>query len=138
MTTGYAILALSCMDEQKSEHWVLARDISDYTGVPQAYLAKILHSLGGSGLIAAKRGYRGGFALTRPAAQIRLLEVARAVEGKEGLNRCLLGLNECSDDRSCPTHAFWKDARARIEAELDRLTLRDVSEFEVRHRAGGD
>ncbi len=130
-TTGYAIRALACMSEVSTGHWVLARDIAEHTGIPRAYLAKILHALGKSGLVVAKRGYRGGFALARPASDISLLDVARAVEGKEGLTTCLLGLAECSDERACPTHAFWMEMRQRIEGELEQVTLREAAAFEI-------
>ena len=80
-TTGYAILALSCLEEGDGENWILVKDIATCTGIPKPYLSKILHSLQGSGLIRAKRGYRGGFALARPSSRINLLEIAAAVEG---------------------------------------------------------
>ncbi len=128
-TTGYAILALSCLDGCHDQ-WVLARTIAKCTGVPLPYLSKLLHALAGSGLIHAKRGYRGGFQLARAADQISLLQIAEAVEGQSWLPRCLLGLEECSDQRACPTHAFWKKERARIEAELAGMTLNDVARFE--------
>jgi Rrf2 family transcriptional regulator, iron-sulfur cluster assembly transcription factor len=128
-TTGYAILALSCL-EGCQDRWVLAKDISNCTGITLPYLSKLLHALTGSRLVHAKRGYRGGFQLTRPARQITLMDVAEAVEGKAWLPNCLLGLEGCSDERACPTHAFWTRERARIEKELRRLTLWDVASFE--------
>ena len=133
-TTGYAILALSCL-EGRGEQWVLAKDISRCTGVPLPYLSKMLHALGDSSLIEAKRGYRGGFRLARTANKITLLDIAEAVESKKWLPKCLLGLERCSDDRACPTHAFWSKERSRIETELRKRTLLDVALFE-RQRDG--
>ncbi len=133
-TTGYAILALSCLDGCR-DRWVLAKTISECTGISLPYLSKLLHALSGSGLIHAKRGYRGGFQLARSAGEISLLDVAEAVEGRKWLPKCLLGLEECSDDRACPTHEFWKAERSRIEKELKRQTLSDVAEFERRRGA---
>ncbi len=128
-TCGYAILALSCLHECGGG-WVLARDIARCTGIPQAYLSKVLHSLARRGLIVAKRGYRGGFALARAPDRISLLDVAEAVEGEQAVPRCLLGLSECSPERACPTHRFWQRERERITAELGRLTLVEVAQFE--------
>jgi len=87
------------------------------------------------GLVASKRGYQGGFHLTRPAEQISLLDIAEAVEGKNWCPKCLLGLEECSDGRRCPTHDFWQTERERIRRELARITLRDVADHE--RRRGG-
>jgi Rrf2 family protein len=117
------------------ERWVLAKEMAQCAGIPLPYLSKTLHALGGSGLIEAKRGYRGGFRLAKPAGRITLLDIAEAVEGEGWLPRCLLGLESCTDDRACPTHTFWTKQREKIEAELRRRTLCDVARFERNRRA---
>lgn len=129
-TSGYAIRALCCLD-RCGGRWVRAWQIAACTGIPKAYLSKTLHALGRCGLIATKRGYQGGFQLARPAGRIRVLDIVEAVEGAAWQPRCLLGMADCSDRRSCPTHEFWKVQRERIRAELARLTLAAVSEFEA-------
>lgn len=129
-TSGYAILALSCLYETAGQ-FVLAKDIAACTGVPLPYLSKVLHAMRRTGLIEAKRGYRGGFRLARPAAEISLLDVAEGVDG-QWLPRCLLGLANCSPERRCPTHEFWTTQRARIENELRRVRLADVAAFASR------
>jgi Rrf2 family protein len=130
-TTGYAILALTCL-EGSPDQWVLAKDIAACTEVPPSYLSKILHLLRKSGLVAAKRGYRGGVRLARPAAKISLLDVTLAMEGRSGLTDCVLNLSECSDERACPSHRFWKAARQRIQAQLETISLADMAAFERR------
>jgi Rrf2 family protein len=124
-TTGYAILALSCLVDVE-DRWVLSKDIAAATGIPGPYLSRVLHELGRSGLIRAKRGYRGGFALARPASRISLLDVTEAVEGHNWKAPCLLGLTDCSQIRGCPTSAFWERELARIERELRKTTLAQV------------
>ena len=140
-TTGYAILALSCLVEDEDQ-WVLSKDIAATTDIPGPYLSRVLHALGRSGLIRAKRGYRGGFALARPASRISLLDVAVAVEGRHWKAPCLLGLTSCAPLRACPTHAFWMRELARIERELRRTTLAGIGGFAqpsggVRVKPGG-
>ncbi len=127
-TTGYAILALGFMHECGGR-LVLAKDITSSTGIPLPYLSKILNALTRTGLIVGKRGYQGGFALSRPADKISLFDVAEAVEGPDWLPSCMLGLADCSAKPLCPTHNFWKVQRAKIEKELRRMTLTDVSCF---------
>jgi Rrf2 family iron-sulfur cluster assembly transcriptional regulator len=129
-TTGYAIRALCCL-ERSDGRLVRARQIADCTGIPKPYLSKTLHILGRSGLIRTKRGYQGGFVLAHPARRIRLLDIVEAVEGEAWQPRCLLGMADCSDQRNCPTHEFWKVERERIRAELARLTLAAVAKFEA-------
>ena len=133
-TSGYAILALSCLEET-GESWTLAKDITQRVDVPGPYLSKILHALAKANLIHAKRGYRGGFRLARNAEAITLLDIVEAVDGTAWASRCMLGLETCSDERACPTHAFWKAERARIQAGLRSLSLKHVADFENRRRA---
>jgi Rrf2 family protein len=121
-TTGYAILALGCIGSWKGD-WVLSKQIHKCTGVPTPYLRKILLALGKAGLIDAKRGYQGGFALARPAKEITLLDVVRAVEHEKAGDTCLLALAGCSDATPCPMHGFWEKERAKIEAKLGRITI---------------
>ena len=125
-TTGYAILALSCLSRTLGQ-FVLAKDIAAWTGIPLPYLSKVLHALHGHGLIVGRRGYRGGFMLARPPEKVSLLEVAEAVEGKQWLPLCLLGLEKCDPQHGCPTHDFWTRERAKIEQELRRMRLIDVA-----------
>ncbi len=128
-TTGYAILALSCL-RQSSGSLVLAKDVAQCTGITLPYLLKLLHAMGKAGLVVAKRGYRGGFALARPAEEISLLDVAEAVEGKAWLPNCLLGLDNCSGERQCPAHEFWEAERQRIRTKLRQISVRDVADHE--------
>jgi Rrf2 family protein len=131
-TSGYAVLALAFLAGSDGR-WVLAKDIAVATGIAGPYLSRILHTLAKAGVIRAKRGYRGGFVLARPAAKIGLLEIVNAVEERSVAPRCLLGLSECSDEHDCPVHCVWKSARTRIEACLQRLTLAEVAPAVRRH-----
>ena len=131
-TTGYAILALTCLEETQG-CWLKAREIAECTGIPMPYLSKLLHRLGLAGIVDAKRGTFGGYALAVPAEETSLMHIVEAVEGESGLPKCLLGLEDCSDERACPTHQFWSKERAKIEAKLSKITLKDVARFERRH-----
>lgn len=128
-TSGYAVLALSCLDGP-GRRWIGGRDIVNCTGAPGPYLSQILHALRRAGLIETKRGYQGGYRLRRPASAISVLEVVEAVDGPKCFGGCLLGLDECTDQRACPTHAFWKAEKARIRAYLGKLSLSKVAAFE--------
>lgn len=128
-TTGYAVLALSCL-EIEEVRWTLAKDLVAATGIPGPYLWKIMHMLGKTGFIKTKRGYQGGYALKNPADRISLFEVVEAIEGRDWMNRCLLGFAECSDERACPAHEFWKSERRDVESKLRAITLAEVAAFE--------
>jgi len=65
-----------------------ASKLAEFHGVPAAYLAKSLQSLARAGIIDSVPGRRGGYRLRRPPADITLLDVIEAVEGREQSFRC--------------------------------------------------
>lgn len=62
--------------------------LAEFHGVPAAYLAKHLQALARAGIVESTQGPRGGYRLSRPPAQITLLDVVTAVEGDEPAFRC--------------------------------------------------
>jgi Rrf2 family protein len=124
-TTGYAIRALGCLGDE-SCHPHLIRDVAVCSGVNKPYLAKVFNRLSASGLIVTKRGYRGGITLSRPASEITLLEIVKAVEGERWIGPCLLGISECATNEMCPTSALWKQISQQIETVLRTTTLADI------------
>ena len=130
-TTGYAIAAMSHLDLPGGQPAGL-RQIARKAHVPYAYLAKRMPELVAAGLVRSMRGKHGGVLLARPPGEITLLQISEAVEARRWLGRCLLGLVTCSDERACPAHEFWKEARAQVELTLRRTTLADVIAHERR------
>jgi Rrf2 family protein len=62
--------------------------LAEFHGVPAAYLAKGLQSLSRAGVVVSVPGRNGGYRLGRPPAEISLLDVVEAVEGRESSFRC--------------------------------------------------
>jgi Rrf2 family protein len=124
-TTGYAVRALVCLDEQGGRA-CLTRDIARCAGIPKPYLARIVNDLTHKELLTTKRGYRGGIALARPAGEISLLQVVEAIEGPDWIAPCLLGLNDCTTHTLCPVHGVWQRISKQIKAMLGRTTVADV------------
>lgn len=124
-TTGYAIKALTYLSDAKDGP-VLIQDISVAAGVPAPYLAKIVRRLRSADIVTAKRGYKGGVQLARPAGRITLRDIGEAIEGEELVGECLLGKVFCEDLSECPTYPFWKKTRTAIRQELARITLTDL------------
>lgn len=133
-TTGYAVHALVCLEEQGG-HANLIRDIARCTGISKPYLARIINALAHHELVAAKRGYRGGIALARPAGEISLLQVVEAVEGPNWIGPCLLGLDDCAAPGVCPTHDVWQRVMGELKAVLGKTTLADVVASPARKQA---
>jgi Rrf2 family protein len=84
--------------------------ISGTTGVPYAYLAKVMQALVRAGIVDSRRGRNGGFRLQRPNAEINILEIINAVDPLQRIESCPLDLPEHCD-RLCALHE-------RIDAAL--------------------
>jgi DNA-binding IscR family transcriptional regulator len=84
--------------------------------------------------VLAKRGNKGGVVLSLPAKEITLDLIAEAVDGVAWRDQCLLGFKECSDERACPAHTFWKAEREHIHRCLNDISLEEVRTFEGQSR----
>ena len=122
-TTGHAVRALSCLNHQSPR---FIREVAASAGIGKPYLAKIFNLLANTDLLVAKRGYRGGILLARPATEITLLQVVDAVEGDAWTRRCLLGMRDCDPQNLCPCHDMWTEMKSRIRASLGEITLAEV------------
>ena len=78
----------SCVTLSQSREPVQATRLAELHGIPRAYLAKHLQALSREGIVHATAGQVGGYALTRPAASVTMLEVVQAIDGIEPAYRC--------------------------------------------------
>jgi Rrf2 family protein len=101
--------------------------IIEHTGVPAAFLRKIVKTMVRAGLIVARPGAGGGCSLARPAQDISILQVIESMDGPIRLTGCL------SDPTSCPrsTHCRFRPLLGRVQGEIIRLldgtSIADVS-----------
>jgi Rrf2 family protein len=129
-TLGYAIKALACLERSgRDNNTKTEREIAGETGIPKAYLAKIIHYLALRGIVSTKRGPTGGASLTRSARHISVLEIVEAIEGDEWFNSCMLGMDDCSAYEFCPFSDFWAEICGRIERKLRETSLAEIIQF---------
>lgn len=75
----YALRACVALADATPGARMKTGDIAQATAVPRGFLSKILSELRAAGIVSAKRGYYGGYRLTRPSGDIRVDEVLDAV-----------------------------------------------------------
>ena len=95
--------------------------------IPTAFLQNILGELRTAGLVDALRGREGGFRLARPAAQITVADVVRAVSGPLATVRGIRPPALDYNDSAAPLREVWVAVRANIRAVLDHVTLADLA-----------
>lgn len=126
---GYAILALGHI-ATSTEQPILVRDIAEACELPAAFLSKLINRLARAGVVKTQRGVNGGVGLSRPAEEITLYQVCEAIGDPVLEQRCMLGIDECSDDRACPAHTFNVAQRKQVIQFLSMTTIRDIANFE--------
>ena len=104
-----------------------AEALAGEQSLPPRFLGAILADLRRAGLVASQRGSEGGYRLARPAAQITVAEVIRALDGP---------LAEVRGHRPEATHydgaaehlqLVWVAVRASLRDVLEHVTLADVA-----------
>ena len=73
------------------------------------------------------RGSRGGYALTRPAAEITALDIVRALEGEITVVDCGESEQACGRSSTCPTRTLWAAVSESIAAQLGAVTLAELA-----------
>lgn len=103
------------------------KKISDALDLPMPFLAKILQVLVKKKIINSSKGPHGGFCLARDAREIYILEIAKAIDGDDVFNRCVLHNDTCVGvSRSgghCTLHHDYVKARNKIEKLFNTKTV---------------
>ncbi len=124
--SDYAIKALAYMSQDPKAKYLrhkLAKDCD----IPDYFLARILQGLAKAGLLQSERGARGGFFLLKPPAEITLLDVIVAVDGKISLLDCT-GADGCKKMGNCVAASAWMDIQKDFEALLNAKTVESIAE----------
>lgn len=128
-SSEYAIRALTYMAQQPVASFSLARDMARVLGIPAPFLGKVLQPLVMRGILHSQRGRKGGFRLAAAPGEISLYQIVDAIEHLGRGRQCFLGQAECTDDRACPMHDYWKAAATAFQARLSTTSLADLVRF---------
>jgi len=108
----------------------LDRLLAAFHGVSDSYLLKHLQALATGGILESIPGPKGGFRLARPPAEITLLAMVEAIEGRQPAFRCTkirqrgpAGLEAAAYRRPCGIHAAMARAEVAWRRELQAETL---------------
>lgn len=125
----YGLRALADMALHAIEGPVALRIIADRQNISESYLEQVFSSLRKAGLVRSVRGAQGGYELSRPAGEITIGEILRALEGPISPVHCVGESSpgsECEMEKACITRPFWEELRNVINHFLDQTTLQDV------------
>ena len=95
--------------------------------IPLKFLENILGDLRQSGLVRSQRGADGGYWLARPADEITLADVIRAVEGPLANVRGVRPESIEYSGSAAPLRDVWVAVRASLRSVLEEVTVADVA-----------
>jgi Rrf2 family protein len=105
--------------------------ISQAQDIPLKFLENILSELRHAGIVRSQRGTEGGYWLARPADEITLADVIRAVEGPLASVRGESAEALSYEGTAKPLGKLWVAVRANLRAVLESVTLADVASGEL-------
>lgn len=97
--------------------------ISQKLDVPRNFTSKLLKELSKRGYIDSQKGPGGGFSTKNYERTVRQLIVD--IDGQVALDKCSLGLSECSNENPCPMHVHFYPIRQKLNALME-LTLSEI------------
>ncbi len=123
----YAVLGASYLARNGADHVVMIEEVGRSEDIPRSFLAKIFQTLTRAGIVRSQRGVRGGFKLARDPAQITILEILEAVEGKIALQRCLEEPTQCHKVEACTLCDIFEEAQHRMREVFQHTSLADLA-----------
>ncbi len=120
----YGLRALLFLVAYPPENQYLSiRQIADELGLSFHFVTKIFRELTEKGILVSYRGPSGGVALAKPAEEIFLIDVIKALEGEDYFDKCLVGLPHCGSAKPCPVHDFWKEVKIKLQKNFSETSL---------------
>jgi Rrf2 family protein len=99
--------------------------------IPVKFLESILGDLRQAGLVRSQRGVEGGYWLARPAGEITVADVIRAVEGPIANVRGVRPDDVAYTGSAERLRDVWIALRANMRAVLETVTLADLARGEL-------
>ena len=131
----YAVMAMADLAKNYVKEPTSLTEISLRQGISISYLEQLFFKLRKNNLVQSARGPSGGYILSKPPGDIKLLSIINAVDEKIKTLKCRkeskIGCNHKSI--KCITHNLWDDLETHINKFFEDNTLNDILFKEVRN-----
>lgn len=126
----YALRATIYIAQKSSEEKKLGMDeISKAIGSPRSFTAKVLQQLTKDNkIVSSVRGPNGGFYITEKAKKLPARAILEAIGENQVLEKCVLGLAQCSETKPCPMHSEYKFIKQQLIELFERKTIQLLAE----------
>ena len=110
------------------EEAVSISSIAQRQDISEGYLEQLMAKLKKADIVRSTRGAHGGYTLARPADEIWVGDVLRALEGSIDPVDCPGLEGECTDADSCITKNLWRRINEGLNKIVDEMSLRSLIE----------
>ncbi|HUI48893.1 MAG TPA: Rrf2 family transcriptional regulator [Acidimicrobiia bacterium] len=124
----YAVrAAVELAAAEKTGRPVKGEYLAGQQGIPQNFLENILTELRRAGIVRTRRGADGGYQLARPAAEVTVADVLRAVEGPlaavQGVRPDQLAYGGAAERLP----EVWVALRSSLREVLEHVSVADIA-----------
>ena len=127
----YATRLMVTLAETHGKTPIAAEKLAESDNVPADYVSQLLVKLRRAGLVTSHRGSSGGYALSRPPAEITLAQVVRAVDGTVFEDVCEKydgGSKDCRHQGRCSISPIWTKLGDVVTGYFESITLASILE----------
>ena len=131
----YAVMAMADLAKNNVKEPISLTEISLRQGISISFLEQLFLKLRKNNLVQSVRGPSGGYVLTKPPEEIKLLSIINAVDEKIKTLKCRKESKRGCNHKSikCITHNLWDDLEIHINKFFENNTLNDVFFREVKN-----
>lgn len=128
--TEYALRATIYIAQKSSvDNKLSIHEIAKAIDSPVSFTAKILQLLTpGNKVISAIRGPNGGFYITDKSKKMPVRAILVAMGESDLLDKCVLGLNKCSEAKPCPMHSQYKHIKQQLINLFETKTIQQLAD----------
>ena len=133
----YAVMAMADLAKNNLKEPTSLTEISLRQGISIDYLEQLFSKLRKNNLDQSARGPLGGYVLSKPPGEIKLLSIINAVDEKIKTVKCKKESKKGCNGKSikCITHNLWDDLETHINNFFENNTLNDILFKEVRNNS---
>jgi len=119
----YAVMAMADLALNANNGPISLNEISIRQNISLAYLEQIFLKLKNNKLVKSSRGANGGYTLEKPASEIRLLNIIKAVDEEVKTLNCKKNSKKGCNNRStkCITHNLWDELDQHITGFFEKV-----------------
>ncbi len=124
----YAVMAMADLASYSKNKPVSLSEISTRQNISLAYLEQLFIHLKENKLVKSVRGVKGGYALEKPASEIKISNIFHAVNEEVKTLNCKKDSKRGCNNKSikCITHNLWDKLDIHINGFFENVKLEEL------------